>query len=283
MKNRKLETKIKFQIQIPKPKPKCLLPWLFDWNSKSIETDIRKIVISWIKFQFKMKDSTLSLNWRIERKRMKTLPGLILRHFLLFWQPTMGIMIRNHETWLRPGSWGRLCNKSYPVPPTAGPVSRLGKFCPARTLTRWPRTSIPSGENHPPRPASQAAINDHAIIPIHSTHYEAQAPPSHEVDSFTYDSTHVQDEGKPPKGNTGLGTLFVEKPSEVAAQSKAPELKRHLSWNRGVPMATRRVQILLAVFLCSARFAHAACHCFNSGASLLFQKFFSQKIGKHQF
>ena len=30
-------------------------------------------------------------------------------------------------------------------------------------------------------------------------------------------------------------------------------------------MASRRGQILLAVFLCTARFAHAACHRFNSG------------------
>ena len=30
-------------------------------------------------------------------------------------------------------------------------------------------------------------------------------------------------------------------------------------------MARRRGQILIAVFLSTARFAHAACHCFNSG------------------
>ena len=43
---------------------------------------------------------------------------------------------------------------------------------------------------------------------------------------------------------------------------------KSLSWNRGVPMASRRGQILLAVFLLDARFALAACHCFNSGAVL---------------
>ena len=38
------------------------------------------------------------------------------------------------------------------------------------------------------------------------------------------------------------------------------------SWNRGVPMASRRGQILLAVFCCVYFLPHAACHCFNSGA-----------------
>ena len=41
-----------------------------------------------------------------------------------------------------------------------------------------------------------------------------------------------------------------------------------LSWNRDILMASRRGQTLLAVFLFDARFAHAACHCFNSGAVL---------------
>ena len=49
----------------------------------------------------------------------------------------------------------------------------------------------------------------------------------------------------------------------LSLQGKVPELNRYLSWNRGVPVASRRGQILLAVF-CS-RFAPAACHCFNSG------------------
>ena len=48
-------------------------------------------------------------------------------------------------------------------------------------------------------------------------------------------------------------------------QSNAPELKRYLSRNRGVPMASRRGQILLAIFYYMSVLPHAACHCFNSG------------------
>ena len=51
---------------------------------------------------------------------------------------------------------------------------------------------------------------------------------------------------------------------------KVPELKRYLSWNRGVPMASRRGHIFAYGFLCHARFARAACHCFNSGAVALY-------------
>ena len=46
---------------------------------------------------------------------------------------------------------------------------------------------------------------------------------------------------------------------------KVPELKRYRSWNRGVPMASRRGRIFLAGFLTVLILCHAACHCSNSG------------------
>ena len=52
-------------------------------------------------------------------------------------------------------------------------------------------------------------------------------------------------------------------------------MRKTLCWNRGVPMASRRGKILLAVFLSDARFAHAAHHCFNSGALLCMPKVWS--------
>ena len=42
---------------------------------------------------------------------------------------------------------------------------------------------------------------------------------------------------------------------------------KSLSWNRGVPMASRRGQNFACGFLSHARFAHTACHLFNSGTS----------------
>ena len=51
-----------------------------------------------------------------------------------------------------------------------------------------------------------------------------------------------------------------------------PDQAKSWSWNRGAPMASRRGQILLAVFLLDARFAHAARHCFNWGALLCTDK-----------
>ena len=64
--------------------------------------------------------------------------------------------------------------------------------------------------------------------------------------------------------------VFFESPL-FSVQRKVPELKRYLSWNRGVPMASRREQIFLAAFLTVRILRHAACHCFNSGALLSIQ------------
>ena len=62
--------------------------------------------------------------------------------------------------------------------------------------------------------------------------------------------------------------LYRRHADKFSAQSKAPELQTVPELKQGVFLASRRGQILLAVFLCNARFAHAACHCFNSGALL---------------
>ena len=47
----------------------------------------------------------------------------------------------------------------------------------------------------------------------------------------------------------------------TVVQGKVPELKRCLSENRGVPIASQRGEILLTERI----LRHAACHCFNSG------------------
>ena len=229
-----------------------------------------------------MKDSTSSLNWRIERKRMKIFSGLILRHFLLFWQPTMGVMIRNHETWLRPASWGRLCNKSYPVPPTAGPVSRLGNLCPARTLTRWHRISIPSGKTtRPGRPVRRPLTTtpsspSTALITKHRRRRRMRWTLSDTIPRMS------RTKGSRHKVTLDWANFVVEKRAKNGAQSKAPELKRHLSRNRGVSMASQRGQIFLAVFYAMRVLPVRLATVSTQALRFCFKNFCSQKIGQHQ-
>ena len=52
---------------------------------------------------------------------------------------------------------------------------------------------------------------------------------------------------------------------EYAKGTSCVDKAKSLNWNRGVPMASRRGQNSARGFLFNTRFAHAACHCFNSG------------------
>ncbi|OQV11658.1 hypothetical protein BV898_14080 [Hypsibius exemplaris] len=85
------------------------------------------------------------------------------------------------------------------------------------------------GKNHPPDSISQEAINDHGVIPIHDDHHnprDASDEVRNEQASFKYDSTHVEDEGKAPKGPPGssgpTGPLVDPHPLQPAPSGTWP-------------------------------------------------------------
>ena len=63
-------------------------------------------------------------------------------------------------------------------------------------------------------------------------------------------------------GQGGGGVIWSLKCFSI--QSLVPELKRYVNWNRGVPMASRRGQILLVVFLLIRVLRHAASPLFST-------------------